>query len=259
MSLTFVLPLVAVAATQPHPPVAAAPSIPALERLVADGLRDATARGFTLAGIESDDDTMTFVVVKGRAAERHVATLAYDQGGTYRVEQLPAPATVGGHPPDELLLAMLHAPRGGLHFEASYGYWYEVPYVTEAAATGAAAGTLVATTLASVDDLESVRIEGTEVIFDLSQDGDGYRLVVELDASDAVVSAELRRFEYPVDEGTYGRRAAMRRALERRAVTAIHDRDDGVVLVTDRGEYEIDPFARAFVAHPRDPEEGCGC
>lgn len=258
MPISLLLPLVAVAAAQPSSAIVTTDT-GELERVLADGLRGAVTRGFELAGVESDDDTMTFVLVRAGAAEKHVVALEYDHGGTYRVERTAAPRSTAGHAPSELMGEMLRAPAGGLHLEASCGTWYEVPYVTDAVATGDAAAKLVATTLASADDLEAVTVDGVHASFELADEGEGYRLVATLDAAGAVTAAELRRHESARDDGTYERRAAMRRALKRHAVTAIHDRDDGIVLVTDRGEFEIDPFARAFVAHPRDEEEGCGC
>ena len=94
----------------------------------------------------------------------------------------------------------------------------------------------------------------------LQHGGDGLALVVVLYDESQIEHATLKRYRFANDTSTYKRKNRMRQALRGKTVTAFDTGSRGQpVLVIGAKRFEIDPTGDAFVEHPRDPDEGCGC
>ena len=253
MTISLVLPLLA-SVSAGAPVETQARSHAELEALVGDGVRAAVAAGWRLVAIEGDDTGLTFTVVAGGAAQRHVAIVDERmEGGVYRVERGAAPADPGGV--TDAALAAAAAPAGGFEILPACGDFYERAYVVEAAARGAAAGELASATLAAADDLEDALPEGDTVTLALERDGAPVDLVLTRGADDRLAAAEVRRYDYRGDASTYAGMSAFRTLPPLTRLET--DGADHLVLVAGRRRIPIDPDH--FAPHPDLEHDGCGC
>ena len=152
--------------------------------------------------------------------------------------------------------------NGGVTLESGCGDWYLQPFVIENRARGEAAGTLVADTLRTADDLERADHAGGVVTMTLDRAGKGFELVVELGDDNRIDRATLKRVQFVTDSGRYQRKNRLRQALRGKSVTTIDTSgtESEVTLVVGSKRFAIDPDGDAFKAHPRDPDDsGCGC
>ncbi len=257
MLTIFLLPLVSVTAATPTRTFATG-THDQIEHALNEGVHAAVEHGWAVANLHSESET-EFVVtlVKGDLAERHVAT--FDATNSYRVERLVAvPNDLEA--PSDFTLRALSSPRGAIELTSDCGYYYERPYMIDATATGVAARSLVGRALSTATDLESVSVDSEHAMFALTSGGQRKDLIVALDDTGHVISAELRQFEESGDSVTYKRARAMRKTLKQASVISIMEGGNGIVLKTAKGSFAVDPNGDAFESELDDGEyENCGC
>lgn len=202
-------------------------------------------------------DAGVSVVKDGVVMRRSITVEADGEGG-----ELTTTATPVVDPPQTNEFLTQSMLNGGISLETGCGDWYLVYHVIEDRARGDAAGKLVADTLRTADDLEGAYHSAGVVTFTLEREDKGLELVVELNGENRIDRATLRSVRSVTDEGTYKRKNRLRQALRGKSVTTIDTSgtESDVVLVIGDKRFAIDPDRSAFVAHPREPDEGgCGC
>lgn len=258
------LPLLSITATAPAQ-APAAPTSPtsvtqaATEDELADvtsrGVRTAIEAGWILVSAESGPDEVIFTLTRGNAIARHIAKLDHAAGNSYRVEPAATlPANLFA--PGAFLLTAL-AGGGGIELVGDCGTVSERPYLIERRATGAAAGRLVARSLAASQDVERATVDDDRASFALDMRTGPAELRVTLDAG-AVTAAELRRYQWAGDTSTFRRQRAMQRAVRAGSVTSIAADDDEATLLFIGAKRFTMPV-EAFVSNDPDQDETCGC
>lgn len=224
-----------------------------IEQALSEGVRAKVEAGWFVIDVHTLNDELVVTLSKGEDYERHV--VHFDDRDTYRIEtDIKAP--VGSDEPNSFFGAAMAAPSGGgVEIEASCGDYFLRPYLIDEHATGEFASTLVARTLATADSLVNVTTADGRITFTTARKHTSRELVVWLDRKGGVIEAQLRRFEYGSTGGAYQRMPALKKALAKTRVTAIH----GAVLVTPQGRFVIDPDGSAFNYDDDGSDHGCGC
>jgi hypothetical protein len=168
------------------------------------------------------------LVASGTEAERHLLDFRGAAPSGYRVVRVAPPAEQRIYPGEAELAATLDAPVTALSNECGVPVLHagddaveidaDDSYVVERIATGAAAATLVADTLASsllreVEDLSPIDAGGLTALRFHLDDGQPRDLRVELGAGGTVQRAEVRRVRLEFRDRYYARDAALRKAL----------------------------------------------
>lgn len=233
-----------------------------IEQALTAGLRARVTAGWEIADlrteIRSGHDEMVVTMVDGDAVERHV--IAFGGDATYRVET-DAALPPGPTPPAAGTIAALSAPNGGLEIADGCGEYSVLSYFVEDAARDGLAPRLVASTLATADDLTWVGVGDDRATFAFERDGRAMTLIASLDRAGQVVAAEIRWYGGDADAATtYRDLRSLKRVVRHRRVTRITSGHGGTVVV-GRRRFAIDPDDTAFDYGEGDSEEyeGCGC
>ncbi|MBA3395722.1 MAG: hypothetical protein H0T89_23965 [Deltaproteobacteria bacterium] len=222
---------------------------------LADGIRAALADGWLVADVRENGEEAAFTVTRGKAIEVHIARFEGTTTNSYRIEPaLALPADP--RPADAFLLAALTG-GGGITIGGDCGTLDVNPYLIDGKATGAAAGQLVATTLADARDLESAYVTEGSATFGIDRAAGPSVLEVSLDDTGAITAAELRRFQYGGDQTTFRRQGALARAVRGKVVTSVVDTGDDVVMFVGAKRFTIPQ--QAFVSNFPENDETCGC